>query len=225
MDRRPLTQAEKDAAMRLSAIWQAKKKKLGITQETAAAQFGCNQSTISHYLTGRIPLNVAAILKFAQILRINPSEIDPNLLGVDNMVSASNVRLLSHRDVPLLTQSQIMQFAADPDAFDASKATAWLPCPVAVGGNAFLMQWNGDSMSAPSGKSFPDGSLLIVDPDAVAGDGSFILAQIGNDIAFKQLVSDAGSYILRPLNPQYPARPMPDNATIIGVVKGMILEI
>lgn len=57
-------------------IWDENKKALGLTQEKAAAAMGFNtQAAVSHYLSGYTPLNTDAILKFAALLKVKPSQI------------------------------------------------------------------------------------------------------------------------------------------------------
>lgn len=73
--RRTFTEADRAAQARLRALWRAKAKQLGLTQEKAAKQFGGTQALISHYLTGRIALGRVAAMKFARLLRVPPEEI------------------------------------------------------------------------------------------------------------------------------------------------------
>ena len=75
----PLDAAEREASAKLSRIWHAKKKELGLSQERAAELYGCSQGNISQYLNGKIPLNTDAVYKFAKMLKVNPIEIRPDL--------------------------------------------------------------------------------------------------------------------------------------------------
>lgn len=75
----PLDAEELEASAKLSRIWHAKKKELGLSQERAAELYGCSQGNISQYLNGKIPLNTDAVYKFAKILKVNPIEIRPDL--------------------------------------------------------------------------------------------------------------------------------------------------
>lgn len=85
--RRPLTAREKIAQQNLRAIWNAKKKGLELTQERAAHQLGwSSQGTVGQYLLGRVPLNTDALLKFAKLLQVKPTDIDPDFQWGD-MVS------------------------------------------------------------------------------------------------------------------------------------------
>ena len=97
MKKREITQQDIESAARLLAIWERKKKRLGLTQDEAAAQLGYDsQSTISQYLHAKIALNPPAILGFAQLLEVQPSEIDPEFtwLLVDRRRVASGDLIL-----------------------------------------------------------------------------------------------------------------------------------
>jgi SOS-response transcriptional repressor LexA len=59
---------------------------------------------------------------------------------------------------------------------------------------------------------------LVVEPDLEARPGDYVVAKNGdNEATFKKLVRDGGEFMLEPLNPRYPIRPLGD-AKIIGVV-------
>ena len=50
-----------------------------LTQRRAAIDLKISQSAICQYLTGKIPLNIPIIIKFAKLFNISPIEIDPDL--------------------------------------------------------------------------------------------------------------------------------------------------
>ncbi len=78
-----VTPADREAALRLRAIWLKSKPKL--TQEEIAARYGDKtQGAVSQYLKGTIPLNVAAVLRFAQIFGCRPQEIRNDLPELQN---------------------------------------------------------------------------------------------------------------------------------------------
>lgn len=72
-----------EEAAKLKAIYQARKKAdPSLTQEALAEKAGwAGQSVVSQYLNGRIPLNLSALLKFANILDFDPREVSPRLAG------------------------------------------------------------------------------------------------------------------------------------------------
>lgn len=61
---------------KLRSVWDAKKKDLNLTQESAAYELGFNgQSAVSNYLNGYQPLNLQVAIKFARLLKVDLSEI------------------------------------------------------------------------------------------------------------------------------------------------------
>lgn len=81
MKRRQLTPREQNAAKRLAEIWNKKKTELGLTQETAAHRCGWEtQGAFYQYVAGKIPLNLKATLKIADVLQVAPGEIFPELV-------------------------------------------------------------------------------------------------------------------------------------------------
>ncbi len=79
MTQRIITDADKDAARRLRAIWESKKQELKLTQLAVANEIGTSQSAISQYLNGTIALNTDAVIVFAKLLQCEPKDIRPVL--------------------------------------------------------------------------------------------------------------------------------------------------
>jgi phage repressor protein C with HTH and peptisase S24 domain len=81
MAAKPLTDEQKEDAARLKAIFeQRKQENPSLTQEALA--FLCEwktQGAVSQYMLGRVPLNLAALLKFSKALSVHPREISPKL--------------------------------------------------------------------------------------------------------------------------------------------------
>ncbi|CAB5220223.1 HTH_XRE domain containing protein [uncultured Caudovirales phage] len=76
--RRALTQEEVQDTQRLQAVWDTVAMTRKITQKEASVAFGFkNQSAISQYLKGRIPLNMQTAAKFSQYLQVPLTEISP----------------------------------------------------------------------------------------------------------------------------------------------------
>ena len=72
----------------------------------------------------------------------------------------------------------------------------------------------GDSM-APE---FVEGDVIVVEPEGLATDGSFVVAQVDGEWTMRQLARRDGGWMLRPLNPSYPPTAIADLAPIRGVV-------
>lgn len=70
------------ARQNLVRVWREKKVALGLTQSIAAARIGWrSQGTVSHYLHGTLGLSPDVVLKFARLLGVPPSDIDPESFG------------------------------------------------------------------------------------------------------------------------------------------------
>lgn len=79
MSKKPLAADKKDECLRLKAVFNRKKKDLGLTQEKLAHALEMNQSSVSHYLNGVNPLNVPVASAFAKILEVDVSEFSERL--------------------------------------------------------------------------------------------------------------------------------------------------
>lgn len=83
--RRKLTDQERQAAARLKGIFERKKRELGLTQQSAALEMGWSAApVVNQYLNGHIPLGMEAGLKFAKLLQVQPSEINPAWADYDD---------------------------------------------------------------------------------------------------------------------------------------------
>lgn len=77
--RRELTAEEMADTQRLQQLWKKHAHTLGLTQAKASEMFGfANQSAVSQYLNGRIPLNMETTTRFAALLKVPLGDISPN---------------------------------------------------------------------------------------------------------------------------------------------------
>lgn len=96
------------AAERLKNLWRAIPRERRPTQEALAHRYGegANQSLISQYLNGHIPLNLRAVLFFARELDCRPEEIYPDLPGLDGPTllhfAAHGVAATEESDEPIV---------------------------------------------------------------------------------------------------------------------------
>ncbi len=82
------------------------------------------------------------------------------------------------------------------------------------GNEPFALQVLGDSM-APE---FKDGSIIIIDPEAVVKEGSYVFAVHEQETIFRQLKIDGDKYYLQPLNDHYPTVEIPSLTAVHGVI-------
>ncbi len=96
-----------------------------------------------------------------------------------------------------------------------------IPCPNRdASARTFALRVVGDSMTAPYGKSYPEGTIIFVDPEKIAVPGQRVIAVTHKGHTFKELAEDEfGQRYLKPLNPSH--RPIfEEDIRICGVVLG-----
>ena len=92
--RRPLTPEEFAESVRLKAIYEerkatAKASGVSLTQADVAEACGWSgQSAFSQYATGKVPLNLEALLRLAKVLDFTPEQVSTRLLSMVSINSA-----------------------------------------------------------------------------------------------------------------------------------------
>lgn len=76
-----LTTRQQTDAARLRKLWESHKSRTGVTQEKFAGEMGWTQGALNHYLLGRKPLGLDAVLKLAVKFDVSPTEISPELVA------------------------------------------------------------------------------------------------------------------------------------------------
>lgn len=84
------------------------------------------------------------------------------------------------------------------------------------GGESFALAVLGDSMEP----EFAEGEIIIIEPEGLATDGSYVLAFHQGEWIFRQLARDGAQWLLRPLNASYAGVAIPD----LSAVKGVIIQ-
>lgn len=179
--RRELTPEEINDAKRLAEIFRKRKAELkaqgeSMTQESLAHDCGWRgQSAISQYTNGRIPLNLDALSKLSNALKVPPGDISPRLAARLPKPS-SNAAELSAASVmegdPTATEIDVpyyreVELAAGDGAFEVIEnhgVTKRLPLRAleqsgVLPQNAACATVKGDSM-APN---LPDGTCVAID--------------------------------------------------------------
>lgn len=77
---RRITERDREVAQRIKAVWDANKKKLGLSQHQAAARLEMSQPALSQYLTGKVAANTDFIIRFASLVGVEPRQLDPKIL-------------------------------------------------------------------------------------------------------------------------------------------------
>jgi SOS-response transcriptional repressor LexA len=97
---------------------------------------------------------------------------------------------------------------------DASSSAADAVLPDCAGGESFALMVLGHSM-APE---FNEGEIIIIEPEGLAKDGSYVLAWHEEAWTFRQLLRTEKGWILHPLSLAFPDSPLPDLTAVRGVI-------
>ncbi|MEY0337818.1 LexA family protein [Providencia stuartii] len=226
MKKKPITEEQKADANRLKSIFEAKKKELGLSQESLGNAIGMGQSAVAQLLNGVNAINVENAAKLAEALEVPVDDFSPSLAKEIRKMfnSVSEQKIISNGEMheyPLLTKVQAGAFTENNSAYTKDDAIAWIPTAKKASERAFWLEVEGHSMTAPQGgrPSFPEGMLILVDPEQDVEFGDFCIARLhSNEFTFKRLIRDSGITFLEPLNPRFEMIPVNGNCQIIGKV-------
>jgi len=82
------------------------------------------------------------------------------------------------------------------------------------GGESFALRVLGQSM-APE---FAEGEIIIIEPEGLARDGSYVLAWVGDEWIFRQLRRRGEGWMLCALNPAFADIGLDDLSAVRGVI-------
>ena len=124
--------------------------------------------------------------------------------------------------VPLISDVQAGMYREFVDNFHPGDGGLELFSTTApVNKHTFALRVSGDSMEP----RFPEGTILIVEPEMEPLPGYFVIAKdVNGGTTFKQLTRDGVDWYLKPLNERYPIKPL-GKSTIIGVVRAIEMRL
>jgi SOS-response transcriptional repressor LexA len=149
--------------------------------------------------------------RVAELLGISVAEL---VSGGTNLSAGLDMR----GEVALVSEVEAGNYTVI-DNFKPSGKFETVPVTVPIKRHTYALRVHGDSMASEVGDTFPEGSIIIVEPELKAMPGDFVIAlNTENETTFKQLVKDGGEFYLKPLNTRYPIKPL-GTAKVIGVVR------
>lgn len=208
----------KSLAERVAAV----RKERGLSQIALAGLAKVSPGTIGNVESGarRAPRELVAI---ADALGVDPRWLTTGkgrrdvaapgtaLVAEETKVDygrGGNVEEIApRRRVPLLSWIQAGELGDAVEPYPADQAEEWVDVyETRCSDQTFALRVTGDSMTAPFGDSFPEGTIIVVDPVRCADPGDYVVAKdVSTQRAtFKKLTTDGGRWFLKPLNPTYP---------------------
>lgn len=202
----------------------AKAADQGMSQADIARRLHVTPATLSNWKIRGVPSRAkvplmrlvgVSIAGLAEHL-VPQAEIEATTTKAQDIVHHA----LSPTKVPLISWIQAGAWCSASDPFEPGDAERWLESPVRHGENTYALRVRGDSMTAPYGRSYPEGCIIFVDPGKCPVHGSRIIAKLkgSDEVTFKVLKKEDGRTWLAPLNPQHP--PIHDEFRILGTVIG-----
>lgn len=213
-----------EEARQLKALFnQRKRERPGLNQEVLAEACGwSSQGTVSQYMSGRLELNLEALMRFARALDFDPAQVSPRLakkvydpaptttqpqffaeagaLWGDNVHTPTDPGRL----LPVIGLVQAGAFCEAVDNFHPGDADEWMHSGGPVGHRAFVLRVEGISMQP----DLQPGDLVVIDPDLSSHPGDIVLAKRASDqgVTLKRLRKEGGEFFLEASNPSWPER-------------------
>ena len=204
-------------------IAKTRMRESGITQEELAERLGITKGAVSHWLNQRREPRLEEIAKLLSIIGMKGFVVHPDGTISDGDPSESNVSFVAPyvkgKNYPVLSSVQAGSWAEAFEVYTLKDIDLWLESDAHIQGEAFWLEVEGDSMTAPVGLSVPEGTFVLFDTGREPVNGSLVIAKLSdsNEATFKKLIIDGGQKYLKGLNPAWPLIPVNGNCKTIGV--------
>lgn len=168
---------------------------------------GASKATVSKWVSGNGNPSSEYIMPLAEILRCTPEWLLTGMgVAPDDGIANTAPGPDLVEQVPLLgyTTAGAFQHVRELEEWEIEK---WYPTIKKLNGKGFALRVEGDSMTSPTGRSYPSGSIAIFNAgNKSPNNGDLVLAKLAgsDEITFKKYVCDAGQCWLAPLNPAFP---------------------
>lgn len=200
----------------------------GVTQ--LAKHLGKTQSQISHLIGTNPVKNIGD--RFAshveKIFEKSTGWLDQehhDIQEASGIYHATPLRR-AYFQVPIISWREAEAWLKAPEQYTAKSFSSTIIVSIQLSPQAFALKVDGDIMESTYSTSFPRESMIILDTDQPAQNGSYVLAKIANEtgLIFRQLIIDGNKRYLKPLNLRYPIIELPAQGMIYAIVKMMLME-
>lgn len=193
-----------------------------LTQEKAGLDMGWSgAAAIGQYMNAYVPLNLEAVIRFANYFGIPVKEISPRF---GEIIAATIPGDDDNNPAPGAQQAYTVPvFSWELEHTDTNPKR--IPCGIPSNGPMFALKVRGESMRNLSHRpSFEDGDTIFVDPVKAAEHQSLVIGRTNGEreAIFRQLLIEGGKRYLKALNPDWPERirEIQGDFDIAGVVRG-----
>lgn len=185
-----------------------------------AKALGVSLTSVGYWEAGTTTPRMPRIAKIARVTGVDANWLAVGIGGPEWLGELAHAGD-ANREVPLISWVQAGSWMDTDDPYPPGEADTWVQYRGKLSDSAFALVVRGDSMTAPTGlPTFPEGTIIVVDPEEQADHRDFVIAKLGDreEATFKQLVMEGDRRYLAPLNPRYPVLPIDEPCTICGVV-------
>ena len=188
------------------------RRSLGMSEQQFADAVGVSRGAVQQWeKPGGTAPKRSNQHRVAALLGISVAEL---VSGGSNISAGFDMRA----EVPLVSEVEAGNYTVI-DNFKPNGNFDRVPVTVPIKRHTYALRVHGDSMVSETADSFPDGSIVIVEPEMEARSGDYVIALNGaNETTYKTLIKDGGEYYLKPLNARYPIKLLGE-ARVIGVVR------
>lgn len=209
--------------MDIGQIIRNARKAQKLSLEQLANQVDSDTGNLSRLERGQQGTTPEKLKRIMDVLGIKLTQAIP---GMDSPKDSgmSNVQMALQpsrgpKEYPLISWVIAGEWAESCDNFHPGDAETWLASTENAGDNGFWLDVRGDSMTCAGNPSFPEGSRILVMPEADLISGKYYVVKLENgESTFKQYIEDAGLRYLRPLNPSYRTIQIDGDCNVIGRV-------
>lgn len=209
--------------MEIGQIIRNARKAQKLSLEQLANQVDSDTGNLSRLERGQQGTTPEKLKRILEVLGIKLAQAGQGMESPqDNGVSNVQMALQPSRgpkEYPLISWVIAGEWAESCDNFGPGDAETWLASTENAGANGFWLDVRGDSMTCAGNPSFPEGSRILVMPEADLISGKYYVMKLDSgESTFKQYIEDAGLRYLRPLNPSYRTIQIDDDCKVIGRV-------
>jgi SOS-response transcriptional repressor LexA len=199
-------------AMSIHRLIKEGRLSLGLSEREFADAVGVSRGAVQQWeKPGGTAPRRSSQHRVAQVLGISLAEL---VSGGSNTSPGYEMRA----EVPLVSQVEAGNYT-EVDNFKRKGDYEMVAVSIPVKRHTYALRVHGDSMVSEVTDSFPEGSIIIVEPEMAALPGDFVIAlNEHGETTFKQLIKDGGDLYLKPLNTRYPIKLL-GQAQVIGVVR------